>query len=252
MLFDSHAHYLDERFDVDRDALLASLPQKGVGRVLCASVTLENSRENLALAERWPELYAAVGVYPHDCGDLELPDLEALRELAKHPKARAIGEIGLDYHYDTVSREKQLRFYRRQLELSKEVGLPVIIHDREAHQDCLDLIREVKPVGGVFHCYTGSAEFAREVLDQGFYISFSGSVTFKNAVNLAKAAQYVPLDRLLVETDCPYLAPVPYRGKRNDSTLMEYTARKLAELKGVSYETIVQATWENASRLFQI
>ena len=233
MLFDSHAHYLDERFDVDRDALLASLPQKGVGRVLCASVTLENSRENLTLAERWPELYAAVGVYPHDCGDLELPDLEALRELAKHPKARAIGEIGLDYHYDTVSREKQLRFYRRQLELSKEVGLPVIIHDREAHQDCLDLIREVKPVGGVFHCYTGR-------------------VTFKNAVNLAKAAQYVPLDRLLVETDCPYLAPVPYRGKRNDSTLMEYTARKLAELKGVSYETIVQATWENASRLFQI
>lgn len=251
MLFDSHAHYTSKRFDEDRDALLASLPLRGVSYVMLAGTTLEDSRENISLAERYPHLYAAVGIYPHDCGALSLEDLDVFCSYATHEKVKALGETGLDYYYDDVPPQRQKLFFEKHLELGEALSLPVIVHDREAHQDCLDTIRRYR-AKGVFHCFSGSAEFAKEVVRAGWYVSFSGSLTFKNAKKLLLAAQEVPLDRILLETDSPYLAPDPHRGERNDSTLMEWTARKLAELRGESYETICSATTENALRFFNI
>ena len=251
MLFDSHAHYDDAQFDPDRDALLASLPAAGVGAVVNPSVTAENARTVLALAERWPFLYAAVGIHPENCAGYTEDDLAAVAALSAQPKAVAIGEIGLDYYWpENPPRELQRRVFRDQLALARERGLPVIVHDREAHGDSLELIREFPGVRGVFHCFSGSAEMARQLLSLGWLLSFTGVVTYKNARRAAEAAAAVPLDRLLLETDAPYMAPEPVRGTRNDSRRLPLIAARLAALKGVTEEALIRATEENARRFF--
>lgn len=250
-IFDSHAHYDDERFDRDRDELLASLPGQGVRYVLNAASNLMSARSGIGLAERHPFLYCAVGVHPHDAKDAP-GDLERqLREMARHPTVKAVGEMGLDYHYDFSPREKQREVFERQLVLAAELELPVVVHDREAHRDTLELLRKYRP-RGVVHCFSGSAEMAAEVVGLGMYLGFTGAVTFRGARKPLEAVAAVPLDRLLVETDCPYMAPEPYRGKRCDSSLIPHTASVIAGRKGVSVQALLDRTCENAMRLFGI
>lgn len=253
-LFDTHAHYDDEKFDGDRDAVIASLPENGVAAAVDIGCSFDSIPKALALAEKYRFIYASVGLHPNDAAAAEgNPDtLGFLKECLRHPKVVAIGEIGLDYHYDEPSRELQKRWFERQLLLAEETGYPVIIHDREAHGDTMDMLRRHKGVKGILHSFSGSPEMARELVKMGFYISFSGVLTFKNAARLPEVAKEVPLDRVLTETDCPYLAPHPHRGKRNDSTLMRYTAERLAEIKGLTYGEICRATFENAKRIYGI
>ena len=248
-IFDSHAHYDDPAFDPDREELLAALPGKGVERVLTIGADLPTSRAAVDLAERWPFLWAAVGVHPHGAGDLPGDWLEQLEALAASPRVRAIGEIGYDYHYDLQWKNAQKAVFSAQLELAARLGLPVIIHDREAHGDTMELLRRYRPAG-VVHCFSGSAEMAREVVSLGMYVGFTGVVTFKNARRALEAAAAVPLDRLLVETDCPYMAPEPFRGKRCDSSLLPYTIAKLADIKGLEPQALADAAAQNARRLF--
>ena len=254
MIFDSHAHYNDARFSEDRDVVLSGLAEQNVGMVMNACAAMEEIEPILALAEKYPFVYASVGVHPHDTVTLCSQDLDRLRKAAKHPKVRAIGEIGLDYFYDNSPREIQKKWFASQLELASELSLPIIIHDRDAHQDTMDILRAhpIPKIGGVFHCYAGSVEMAREILDWGMYIAFGGSLTFKNARRAVENAAYVPLDRILVETDCPYLTPEPYRGKRNDSSYLRYVIAKLSEIKGVPEEEIERITCENAKKCFHI
>lgn len=251
MIFDTHAHYDDKAFDADRDDLLRSLPRQGVGCVVNPGCTLESSRAALALAERYPHVYAAVGIHPEDCAGAVDRDFDVLRQLCGHEKAVAIGEIGLDYYWEqNPPREFQQQVFRRQLELARELELPVIVHDREAHGDSLAIVREFPEVRGVFHCYSGSPEMAAELLKLGWYLGFDGPITYKNARRAPEVAAITPLDRMVVETDSPYLSPVPFRGRRNDSTHLPYVVEKLAEWKGVTPEKIQEATWENGLRLF--
>ncbi len=248
-IFDSHAHYDDPAFDPDREELLASLSRNGVETVLTIGADLETSRAALSLAESHPFLWAAVGVHPHGAEGLPGDWLDQLEAMAASPRVLAIGEIGFDYHYDSAWKEAQRTAFEAQLCLAKRLGLPVIIHDREAHGDTMELLRKHRP-GGVVHCFSGSAEMAKELLSLGMYLGFTGVVTFKNARRALEAAAVVPLDRLLVETDCPYMAPEPFRGKRCDSTLLPYTIAKLAEVKGVTPQALADAAAENARRLF--
>ncbi|MGM9662008.1 MAG: TatD family hydrolase [Oscillospiraceae bacterium] len=253
MLFDTHAHYDDEQFDPDREELLSSLADAGVGLVVNPSVTAENAKAVLALAERHDFLYAAVGVHPENCAGYDETALAAVRALAAHPKCVAIGEIGLDYYWEeNPPREFQQRVFREQMALARELALPVIVHDREAHADSLAIVREFPEVRGVFHCFSGSAEMAKELLRLGWMLSFTGVVTYKNARRALEAAAVVPLDRLMLETDSPYMAPVPRRGTRNDSRNLPFIAEKLAECKGVSLEELVRVTEENGRRFFGI
>lgn len=253
MIFETHAHYDDEQFDVDRDELLSSLAEGGVGLVVNPSVTVENAKKVLAMAEQYPFFYAAVGVHPENCARYDENELAMLRELAQHPKCVAIGEIGLDYYWEeNPPREFQQRVFREQMELAQELNLPVIVHDREAHADSLAIVKEFPEVKGVFHCYSGSAEMAKELLKLGWMISFTGVVTYKNARKTVEAAEVVPLDRLMIETDAPYMSPVPKRGTRNDSRNLIYIAEKLAEIKGVSTEEMIRITEENAKHFFSI
>ena len=253
MIFETHAHYDDEQFDADRDELLSSLADGGVGLVVNPSVTAENAKKVLAMAERYPFFYAAVGVHPENCANYDENELAALRELAQHPKCVAIGEIGLDYYWEeNPPREFQQRVFREQMALARELHLPVIVHDREAHADSLTIVKEFPEVKGVFHCYSGSAEMAKELLKLGWMISFTGVVTYKNARKTVEAAEVVPLDRLMIETDAPYMSPVPRRGTRNDSRNLIYIAEKLAEIKGISTEEMIRITEENAKRFFGI
>ncbi|MBQ8920566.1 MAG: TatD family hydrolase [Oscillospiraceae bacterium] len=251
VIFDSHSHYTDEAFDADRDALLASFPEKGIRRCMICATDLPSAAACLALAERFPALLVtAVGIHP------ETPDapegyLDELRALSRHPSVHAIGEIGLDYHYDDCGPVQQKRILREQLALAKELNLPVILHCRDAMGDMLEILREFAPLEGVMHCFSGSAESAQEVLKMGLYIGFTGVITFKNAKKPLAALRSVPLDRLLLETDCPYMAPVPYRGKRCDSTMLPETAAVMAREKGVSVEEICSITAQNAARLFR-
>ena len=253
LLFDTHAHYDDAQFDPDREELLAALPENGVGLVVNPGCDIPTSQKALALAERFPHVYAAVGYHPENCGPYVPEDLDTLRSLAAHPKAVAIGEIGLDYYWEeNPPRELQQQVFRAQLRLAQELDLPVIVHDREAHGDSLSIIREFPAVRGVFHCFSGSAEMARELVKLGWMISFTGVLTYKNARKALETADAVPLEHLMIETDSPYMAPVPNRGKRNDSRNVSFICQKLAEVKGVSPEDCAHITMENGKRFFRI
>lgn len=251
-IFDSHAHYDDERFTEDGDALLAALPEHGVRAVLNVAASMESCRTSLALAKRYAHVYCSVGVHPESAAELQEADYGTLGELAAQPKVVAIGEIGLDYHYDDASpREVQRDVFERQLRLACERSMPVIVHDRDAHEDTLALLRRYKP-RGVLHCFSGSAEMAVEVARLGMYVGFTGVVTFKNARKAAEAARAVPRERLLIETDCPYMAPEPMRGQRCDSTMLVHTGTRLAELVGMEPQALFNLTCENACALFGI
>ena len=248
MLFDTHAHYDDESFDADRDAVLTALPEQGVGLILNPGCDVESSRKAVRYAAAYPHVYAAVG-----CGGCTAGDLDAIRALAQLPKTVAIGEIGLDYYWaENPPRDFQQQVLRQQLALARELALPVIIHDREAHADTLAIVREFPGVTGVFHCFSGSPEMARELLKMGWYLGFDGPVTYKNARRAPEVAAVTPLDRMLIETDSPYMTPVPYRGRRNDSGYVHLVAEKLAEWKGVTPEEMARVTTENGKRLFRI
>lgn len=252
MLFDTHAHYYDRAFDADRDQVLSALPGSGVGLVLCPGCDLPTSREAIALAERYPHVYAAAGIHPEDA--LGLPEnwLEEVERLTRHPKVKAIGEIGLDYYWKEVPRDLQKEVFRAQLTLATQLNLPVIVHDREAHGDCLAIVQDFPQVRGVFHCYSGSAEDAKQLIKWGWHLSFTGTITFKNARKAPEVIQAVPLERLMVETDAPYMAPTPYRGKRCDSRYVYRMAETIAEIKGLPVEEVVRITTENGKRLFAI
>ncbi len=250
MLFDTHAHYDASRFDADRHALLASMPENGVGRILNAGCDLASSRAAVALAHQYNFVWAAVGSHPDDADHVDAAVLEEYRALAADPRAAAIGEIGLDYHYEDVPRTIQKAAFEAQLALAEELGLPVIVHEREAHGDAMEIIRRHPAVTGVFHCYSGSLEMARELVRMGWYVGFTGVLTFKNARKALEVAENVPLNRILLETDCPYMAPEPHRGRRCDSTMLVHTAQRLAELKGLPLADAARITWENGSRLF--
>lgn len=251
MLFDTHAHYDDEKFDADRDAVLSGLADRGVSLVLNPGCDPASSRKAVELARQYPFLYAAVGWHPENCGPYT--GLEEIRALAKDPKVKAIGEIGLDYYWEeNPPREHQQRVFREQMALAEELDLPVIVHDREAHAGSLAIVREFPQVRGVFHCFSGSAEMAVELVKLGWMISFTGVLTYKNARRAVEAARAVPMDRLMIETDSPYMAPVPHRGKRNDSGYVRHICEKLAEIKGLSYEECARITLENGKTFFGI
>ena len=253
MLFDTHAHYDDEAFDADRDAVLTALPGQGVGLVLNPGCDVESSHKAVQYAAAYPHVYAAVGIHPENCGGYTAGDLAVLEKLAQQPGVAAIGEIGLDYYWaENPPRELQQQVLRDQLALARELALPVIIHDREAHADTLAIIREFPGITGVFHCFSGSPEMAQELLKLGWYLGFDGPVTYKNARRAPEVAAVTPLDRMLIETDSPYMTPVPYRGKRNDSGYVHLVAEKLAEWKGVTPEEMARITTENGKRLFRI
>ena len=249
-IFDAHAHYDDRWFDEDRRSLLSSMPQNGVSYVVNASVDLATAKTAIGYAERYPFLYACAGIHPENLDGLPDDYLAQLTELLKHPRVVALGEIGLDYHWD-IPKAEQNRVFEEQLKLARELDVPVVIHDREAHGDVMGLVKKYQPKG-LMHCYSGSVEMLKEVLKLGMSISLGGTVTFKNARVPVEVAQAVPLDRLLLETDAPYLSPVPFRGKRNDSTKIAYTAEKIAELRGIDPQELVDITTANAKRLYGI
>ena len=253
LIFDTHAHYDDAQFDADREALLSAMPENGVGLILDPGCDLESSRAAIALAEQYPHIYAAVGYHPENCAPYTDADLDILRRLAQHPKVVAIGEIGLDYYWEqNPPKEFQQAVFRAQLALAQELSLPVIVHDRDAHADCLAIVKEFPEVRGVFHCYSGSAEMARELVRRGWYVGFTGVVTFKNARRAVETVEALPLDRILIETDCPYMAPEPYRGRRNDPSYVPLVAARIAGIKGISPEEAGRITRENAARLFRL
>lgn len=248
---DSHAHYDDEQFDIDRDELLDRLHENGVRNIVNIGCSLERSQFSVDLAEKYPFVYAAVGVHPEDAPDTPDGYLSKVEFWTANPKVVAIGEIGLDYHYEGFDRELQLRFFEEQLDLAERSGLPVIIHSRDATEDTMNILRKRGRVKGVMHCFSGSAETARQVLELGMNISFTGVLTFKNARKAVEAVKVIPLDRLMLETDCPYMAPEPYRGKRCDSSMITRVIDKIAEIKEVSPETVAETTMANTLKLFE-
>lgn len=253
MLFDTHAHYDDERFDGDRDALLASMPENGVGLILNPGCDLDTSRKAAAYAAAYPHVYAAAGYHPENLeGGVDLDAIEALAR--ENPKVRAIGEIGLDYYWekDPAKRKYQQEVFHAQMRLAKRLGLPVIIHDREAHLDTLTVVEQHPGVTGVFHCYSGSAEMAKRLLGLGYYLSFTGVITYKNARKAREVIEIAPLDRIMVETDAPYLSPEPFRGKRNSSLYVYRVAEQIAEIRNLPAEEVVRITAENGRRFFGI
>lgn len=252
MFFDTHAHYDDAAFDPDREELLASLPEQGVALVLNPGCDRVSSERALSLAERYEHVWAAVGIHPEELAGMQPDDLARIEALARHPRAVAIGEIGLDYYWDASRKEEQRALFTAQLELALRLSLPVIVHDREAHGDCLDIVCRYPALRGVFHCYSGSPEMAAELLKRGWYLGFDGPVTYKNARKALEVLALCPLERILIETDSPYLSPVPRRGKRNDSRNLVFIAEKIAECKGCTPEQVAAASMENGRRLFKI
>lgn len=253
MLFDSHAHYDDEAFDADRDELLRAMPEYNVGWIVNPGCDVPTSRRAVELAHTYPGVYAAVGIHPENAKGWTADDVEQLRVLAADARVRAIGEIGLDYYWkDACPKEEQAAAFRAQMKLAQELRMPVIIHDREAHADCLEIVREFPDVTGVFHCYSGSAETAKELIDRGYYLSFTGVITFKNEKKSATVIPSVPLERIMIETDSPYLSPVPYRGKRNSSRYVHRVAETIAALRDMSVTEIESITTQNAKRFFGI
>ena len=253
MLFDTHAHMDDRAFDEDRAQLLAVLPEQGLALVMNPGCSLASSRNVVKIAGNYDYIYAAVGSHPDVADEVNEAVIEEYRTLCKlNPKVKAIGEIGLDYHYEDIPREIQLKAFRMQMELARELNLPVIVHERDAHEDGMAVIREFPEVTGVFHCYSGSAEMARQLVNLGWYIGFTGVLTFKNARKAVEVASSIPLDRIVLETDCPYMAPEPFRGKRNDPGKLYRMAEKLAEIRGLTVEEIHNTTLENGKRLYRI
>ena len=253
MIFDTHAHYDDEAFDEDREALLNSMKEGGVGRIVNIGANMETSQRTVELTGQYDFIYGAVGVHPSDTGDMTQDDIETLREWSREPKILAIGEIGLDYHYPEPAREIQKNWFIRQLMLAREENLPVVIHSRDAAADTLEILKEYgRGLGGVIHCFSYTKEMAAEYVKLGYYIGIGGVVTFKNARKLAEAVEVIPLERLVLETDCPYLSPEPHRGTRNSSLNLTYVAQTLAQLKGVSYDEIIKQTEQNAQEMYRI
>ncbi|MDO4531041.1 MAG: TatD family hydrolase [Bacillota bacterium] len=249
--FESHAHYDDRRFKHDREELLGELlPASGVSHIINIGCDVKSSEMSVRMADKYDYIYAAVGVHPHELYDMSSQTIEKLRKLSDHKKVVAIGEIGLDYHYDTHPREFQRFWFIQQLRLAEETGLPVVIHSREASQDTFDIIERSKVRRGSIHCYSGSAEMAKEYVKMGFHIGIGGVVTFPNAKKLVEVVEAIPLESILIETDCPYLAPAPNRGKRNDSANLKYVVEKIAEIKGVTAEKVAEITKKNAEKLF--
>lgn len=253
MLFDTHAHLDDRAFDADRAALLQRLPQEGVTLVMDPACNLLSAREVCRLTREYPYLYGAVGSHPDSADEVTAAVLDEYRRMClENPKIKAIGEIGLDYHYEDIPRQTQQRAFRAQMALAAELSLPVIVHDRDAHADALAVVDEFPTVRGVFHCYSGSAEMALQLVERGWYIGFTGVLTFKNARKAVQVAQTLPLERIVLETDCPYMAPEPFRGKRNSPLYLYRMAERLAELRGLELEQIRRITYENGKRLYGI
>lgn len=254
MYFDTHAHYYDDAFDADRDEVLSALPAAGVELALCPGCDLVSSRQSVALAERYPHLYAAVGFHPENLEGASLDQLSEIEAMASHSKVKAIGEIGLDYYWekDPDKRKLQQDFCSAQLSLAEKLDLPVIFHDREAHKDSLDMVRAHPNARGVFHCYSGSVEDAKTLVIMGWMVSFTGVVTFKNARRALEVIEWLPMDRIMIETDAPYMAPEPYRGKRNDSRYVFRMAEAIAQVKGLTAEEVGRITTENGKRFFNI
>ena len=252
MYFDTHAHYDSGAFNADREEILAALPEAGVALVVNPGCEVRSSEAAIGLAERFSHVWAAVGIHPEDMNDMSDGDLNKIEQLSKHPKCVAIGEIGLDYYWDASRKEEQKALFIEQLRLALRRDLPVIVHDREAHGDCLDIVRQFPGLRGVFHCYSGSVEMAQELLKRGWYLGFDGPITYKNARKALEVLEICPLDRVLIETDSPYLSPVPMRGKRNDSRNLVYVTEKIAEIKGITPEEAAAITMENGKKLFNI
>ncbi len=253
MLFDTHAHFDDPQFDSDRDEVIKSLADDGVTRVMNIGANMETSKKAIEIANKYDFIYATVGVHPCDTYDMTDEDIERLRIMAKNnPKVRAIGEIGLDYHFDDTKPDIQKEWFIKQLHLAKELNMPVVIHDRDSKGDAIEILKREGISNGVMHCFSGSAETARELVKMGFMISFTGVLTFKNARRAVEACRSIPIERLMIETDCPYMAPEPHRGERNYSGYVKYVARKMAEIKGLSYEETARITMENGLRFYGI
>lgn len=254
MIFDTHAHYDDDAFDEDRDVLLSGMREQNVEYIVNVGASMASSERSIKLAEKYPFVYAAVGVHPDEVGELDEEKFEKLREWTAHEKVKAVGEIGLDYYWDKEKHDLQKHWFMRQMELASEVKLPMIVHSREAAKDTLDMVIAAKPLNlsGIIHCYSYSVEQAREYLNMGYYIGIGGVVTFKNAKKLKEVAEYTPLSQIVLETDCPYLAPTPFRGKRNDSSKIAYVAEELAAIKQVPVEEVIRITNENGRRLYNI
>ena len=253
MLFDTHAHMDDRAFDEDREELLARLPEQGIGLLMNPGCSLASSRDAVALAARYDYIYAAVGSHPDAADEVTPAVLDEYRMLCKrNPKVRAIGEIGLDYHYEDVPRQRQQEAFRAQMGLAAELTLPVIVHEREAHEDGMRIVEEFPSVKGVFHCYSGSAEMAKWLVSRGWYIGFTGVLTFKNARKAVETAASIPLDRIVLETDCPYMSPEPFRGRRNDPGRLYRMAEALAQIRDLPVEKIHEITMENGKRLYRI
>ncbi len=253
MLFDTHAHMDSRSFNEDRAEVLRSLPQAGIGLLMNPGCSLESSKKAVQLAKDYDYIYAAVGSHPDAADEVNAAVLEEYRMLCKlNPKVKAIGEIGLDYHYEDIPRELQKKAFIAQMELARELDLPVIVHERDAHEDGMAIIKQFPTVTGVFHCYSGSAQMAQELVKLGWYIGFTGVLTFKNARRAIEAAQAIPLERIVLETDCPYMSPEPFRGRRNDPGKLYRMAEKLAEIRGISAEEAARITFENSKRLYRI
>lgn len=253
-IFDTHAHYDDEAFDDDREELLEKLQEAGVKQIVNIGCSMENSRENVEFVKQYDFMYGTVGVHPNDVDALRDKDIDELAGLSQKDKILGIGEIGLDYYYDDISRDCQKKWFARQLNMAKEVNLPVIIHSREAAQDTLDIMKAEKAgdTGGVIHCFSYGVEMAREYLNMGYYIGVGGVVTFKNGRKLKEVVQYAPLDRIVLETDAPYLAPTPFRGKRNNSSYLSFVAEEIARIKNVDVDKVYEVTFQNGKKLYRL
>ena len=243
MIFETHAHYDDPAFDRDRDRLLALLKDEGIAPIVNIGASIETTKSTVELAHRYDHVYAAIGVHPSDCGDLTENDIEWLKDLSSDEKVVAIGEIGLDYHYDEPDREIQKKWFIRQLELAGDTSLPIVVHSRDAAQDTFEIIKDFRGLRGVIHCFSYSAELAREYVKMGYYIGVGGVVTFKNGRKLHEVVKEIPLESIVVETDAPYLSPEPYRGRRNSSAFIPYIIERIADLKNVSYETVERVVY---------
>ena len=247
---DTHSHYDDPRFDGIRDELISSLFSRGISAIIHAADTVKSSEYGVAAAQKYPRYFTAVGIHPEHANGVTESELERISELAKSPKVVAIGEIGLDYHYEGYDSEAQKRLFEYQIKLAQSLELPIIVHSRDATGDCMDILRTFAPVSGVMHCFSGSAETAKEIVKMGMYIGLNGVATFKNARKSIEAAKAIPVERLVLETDCPYLAPVPHRGKRNDSSLIPFIAERLGEELGYSAQELLDITAQNAKSLY--